>query len=235
MTIRRLSEEGADPFEAELLRSARQDAASATPRRTLAALGLTTAAAAQAAALPRPSFRSWTKLGAAKWGVLTTLVIGGTATFLYQPRSSPPPPSQVAPAPQAAPAPLPVGPIFEAPVVQPAPAPELRSAARPKKQRVLAPSSPDLLSQELALVDRARWQLSQKDVVAAVDTVDVYLGRFPRGRLLAEAELIRIQAVRELAGEATAARMAAEFLRRHPDSPHAPALKRMLADPSPPR
>ncbi|HEY0711497.1 MAG TPA: hypothetical protein VGF45_02410, partial [Polyangia bacterium] len=109
------------------------------------------------------------------------------------------------------------------PRVRPQPVRERKRAAAP-----VPPPSVDVLSEEVRLLDQARWQISQKDGVAAIETVATYLARFPQGRLVLEAEVVRIQAVRMLSGDVAAARMAQAFLRRHPDSAHAPALRRLI-------
>jgi hypothetical protein len=95
-TDRRLIDGGADPFEAELLRSARSDGASATRQRTLAALGLAAGAAAGPAkasaavgsgkgvslsvlkALPTAKLLAWLGVGAVG-GAVTVAVVHSRA------------------------------------------------------------------------------------------------------------------------------------------------------------
>jgi hypothetical protein len=233
MTFPRLSQDGATPFEATLLRAARHDAAGADPRKTLKALGLVSATA-YAGTTVGLGLRRLSKAGATKWG-LVAAVIGGVATVQYVGRPAPPPAEriEIASSPRAEPLLPPPEPIL---VTPPAPRVEVRpTAARPRRrERPVAKSSLDTLAEELALVEKARLQLSQKDGVAAVASVEQYLARFPQGRLLAEAELIRIQAVRSLQGPVAAARLAKAYLRRHPNSPHAPTLERIIQAADPP-
>jgi outer membrane protein assembly factor BamD (BamD/ComL family) len=84
--------------------------------------------------------------------------------------------------------------------------------------------------QEAALLDRARQQLWHRDGEGARRTADSYLARFPHGRLAVEAQVIRVHAAFLTGGPTAAAPLARAFLRLHPDSPHAPAVRRMLTE-----
>jgi outer membrane protein assembly factor BamD (BamD/ComL family) len=96
------------------------------------------------------------------------------------------------------------------------------------KPRPRASAAGDSLLQEVAIVDRARQQLLQEDGVAATQTAESYLARFPTGRLAGEAKVIRIRAALLTGGHAAAAPLAESFLRQHPESPHAPELRKLL-------
>ncbi len=105
-----------------------------------------------------------------------------------------------------------------------------KAAAKPRSPAKTTPApDDDSLLEEASILDRARWQLSQRDGAGARKTAEGYLERFPRGRLAAEAEAVRIHATLLTDGRAAAAPLAQAFLRAHPDSPHAPALRRILA------
>jgi outer membrane protein assembly factor BamD (BamD/ComL family) len=119
-------------------------------------------------------------------------------------------------------------PLGDAPLapVEPAVLPA-RLSRPPLKRR---PASDDSLMAEAALVDRARLQLWRRDGEGARQTADSYLARFPHGRLAAEAQVIRVHAALLTGGPTAAAPLARAFLRLYPDSPHAPAMRRVLTE-----
>jgi outer membrane protein assembly factor BamD (BamD/ComL family) len=95
----------------------------------------------------------------------------------------------------------------------------------------------DPLSEEVSLLDEARRQLVNHDGPAAMRAASTYLTRFPAGRLGDEAQVLRVDAAFLIGGRSASAPLAEAFLREHPDSPHAPALRELLrsaATPSPP-
>ena len=241
----RLSENGADEFEATLLRSARSDGASANRDRTLAALAI-----AGTAAVSGGVGASWAKgtlaaaikrLGSGKWMALVSLGVaaGVVGVAVYMHRSRPVvddhativAPVNVASPSAALPATESPAPALALPPPE-QPAPPSPAAAAPRshvaKPRAKASVAADSLLQEVAIVDRARQQLLQQDGVAATQTAESYLARFPNGRLAGEAKVILIRAALLTGGHAAAAPLAESFLRQHPDSPHAPELRKLL-------
>ncbi|HET6284529.1 MAG TPA: hypothetical protein VFH73_26470 [Polyangia bacterium] len=244
----RLSEDGADEFEAKLLRSARTDGASANRERTLAALAIAGTAAlaggvgaAKAKGVLAGALR---RLGSLKMLAVMSLVVaaGAVGVAAYKRDAGPAAdahamvdraptlqPRNVAGAPALPSATEP--PVPAMPSDRPAlPSP---SVAAPRSRVTKARSRPalataDSLLQEVAILDRARGQLLERDGVAAARTADSYLARFPNGRLAGEAKVIRIRAALLTGGHAAAAPLAESFLRQHPDSPHAPELRKIL-------
>lgn len=119
----------------------------------------------------------------------------------------------LAPAPAATPSPKPAP--LAAEDVPPAPVP---AVARPG--RAPAPTGPraDDLREELAVMQRARAALSQKDASLLWKVLDEHARRFPSGALTQERQAWRAVAACRL-GHADASTRAARFLRAHPDSP----------------
>jgi len=86
------------------------------------------------------------------------------------------------------------------------------------------------LAQELQALRVAREALAAGDGPRALDALDDYATRFPRGHLALEAEVLRIEALSR-AGDASAAARARRFLEAHPQSPYAERL-RVVAGPA---
>lgn len=252
-SLPRLSEDGADEFEARLLRSARSDGASADRERILAALavaGAVTAAGsgglagsvAGAKATPAVIKRLGSLKTLALLGLGVVAGIGGLVLY----RSSGPAEDAVATV--TAPLPLPSSARIAAPVAAAEPPPaEGASPSEPKpasrsgvvrskaKSRRGTAVTGDSLLIEVSIVDRARLQLSKRDGAGARKTAEAYLARFPQGRLAGEAKVIRLRAVLLTHGQAAAAPLAASFLREHPDSPHAAMARGVVEAASPGR
>ncbi|HEY2899271.1 MAG TPA: hypothetical protein VGL59_01760 [Polyangia bacterium] len=244
-TVPRLSEDGADSFETALLRSARADGASANREKTLAALAIACAAGATGATTvvaAQAVIAAGRRMSVLKWALalLGLGVIGGVAgVAVFRHRGAPPTVDRAVFAPVAAPALVPPPALALPLVVAPEPtvaapipgATAERTGARfssTGKTATKASPSADTLLEEVSIVDRARQQLVDGDGIAAAQTARAYLVRFPRGRLAGEAEVIRIRAALLTGGSAVAAPLAAAFLRAHPDSPHAPALRKIV-------
>lgn len=99
------------------------------------------------------------------------------------------------------------------------------SAASRQGQRV-APLS---LDEEIARLELARRSLRAKDGQRALAALD---RATPHVRLLAsEAALLRVEALLLVGRRAEAERLARPFLDRHPSSPHAERLRRLLGQP----
>lgn len=239
----RLSEDGADEFEAKLLQSARTDGASANRERTLAALAIAGTAAlaggAGAAKAKGALAGALRRLGSLKMLAVMSLTVaaGAVGVVAYRRDASPAADDHavvVQPSNVALPPVLPPATEPPAPAVPPDP-PALPSpvVAAPRSHVTKSRSKPataaaDSLLQEVAILDRARGQLLERDGGAAARTAESYLARFPNGRLAGEARVIRIRAALLTGGHAAAAPLAESFLRQHPDSPHAPELRKIL-------
>jgi len=250
-TPSRLSQEGggADSFEAALLRSARNDGASAKRERTLAALAIAGVAGSVAAGTVAGTRSTGAVLQAIKslgW-LKSVAVLGlglgvgggvvGLVAFHHDARRADRTSAAIAlpsvMAPVKEPDDLKPPPLPAAPVSPPA------VAAAPARAQIVGPrghavkaspravGSADSLMEEASLLDRARLLLVQRDGAGALRIADGYLARFPQGRLASEAQVIRIRAALLTGGPAVAAPLARAFLRAHPDSPHAEALRKI--------
>jgi hypothetical protein len=284
-TDRRLLDQGADQFEAALLRSAQRDGASATPERTLIALGAGFAAGGATSAstasatigaskagavatgkatalsalktLPAVKGLAWLGLGAA--GAAVTLAVIHSRSLLspasrLDPASgmiAAPPPRLRSPVPtsnEAAANPEPPALASQSmrvepavsdavpqpdhvrwPVARPTGAQDVASVRRgPDASNRSALAPPDVLLEEVSILDRARLRLSRLDAAGALQDADAYLARFPEGQLAGEAMVIRIRASSISLGRSTAAPLAESFLQQHPDSPYAASLRQMF-------
>jgi hypothetical protein len=104
----------------------------------------------------------------------------------------------------------------------PAPEPP-RPAARPAPSR--AP-----LAGELAVLDAASAAIAAGNSQRGLVLLDAYAKDYPRGRLGLEAEVLRIDALAQSGQADTAAKAAARFVKRHPDSVLALRVRRYLHD-----
>jgi hypothetical protein len=85
------------------------------------------------------------------------------------------------------------------------------------------------LGDEIALLDRASAALQQRAADQALGLLQVYARRFPRGRLVPEAEALQIEAL-GLQGDATRASEAAgHFLHAYPQHPLSQRVQRWVA------
>jgi hypothetical protein len=115
------------------------------------------------------------------------------------------------------------------------PAPPAPSALRsvPAKSRPLPPAPvPSTLEQQLALLERARAQLSSGDSAGALSELDRYAGQ-RGGRLVAEATLLRLQALTRAGRGAEASRMARKFVADNPNDPLAERARSFIQAASP--
>ena len=117
---------------------------------------------------------------------------------------------------------------------QPAEPPVPRALpSAPAKSRPLPPAPvPSTLEQELALLERARAQLSSGDSAAALSELDRYAGQ-RGGRLVAEATLLRLQALTRAGRVAEASRIARKFVADNPNDPLAERARSFIPAPSP--
>jgi len=116
------------------------------------------------------------------------------------PTRAPPPKRANRPEP-AAPAPE----TTEPPVAEAPPAPVQIDARR--------------LAAEVALLDRARGALKRRDLAAAIAVLDEHRRDFHDGALVAEAEVVRLEALIQAQDHAAARLQAQTFLARFPKSP----------------
>ena len=231
MDPERLINESSD-FERELLRAGQSDTMSAESRRAiLGALGVggTLVAAGTIAAGIKASSGK---------GLLTALGIGGISAIgavgvwaglnLSEP-------TKVA-APKVEPRSLPRALVTDAkpkPEVVPPVEVVTPDALEPSKE----PSAPraantasDPLSLELSAIESARAALARRDYARALRLLDDYRKRFPKANLMAEATVLRIEALAASGEKQAAARLGKAFLARDPNGPYARRVRSLIGE-----
>jgi hypothetical protein len=243
---RRLSEVGADDFEHDLILSARRDAPRpAALRRTLASIGVGVSLPLGVATVAEGAVAVPVKLGAValtKW--LATGVALGVATAggakLTERAFVPPPAAVVTTAqPKATPRPEPipsVAPTGEAaravedrtPSAPPA---TVAAVAAPASAPVRAPvASPSAsLPDEVRSLDAARRALSDGDARGALALIRRYEAEFGSGALLPEARVLEVKALLAVGERSRAAAAAQRIIDLDPPSPHAEAVRALVA------
>jgi hypothetical protein len=226
-----MSEDRSSELDALLEAGRREQPSPDARRRTLEQVSKT--------APPRSLARGWPWLAAVAALLAIAVVIVGR----------PPPqaligPEQVhaprPPAPAESPRPPPPLAIEASPVPAPgvdaAPEPaNLESdSSPPSRPRRPDPPRVPSLEAELALLDRARAELARGEPATALSSLDDYDAALKGTRLALEARLLRIQALAAHGKRTEAAKLAREFIARHPDSPLAERA-RAFAHPTPPR
>jgi len=231
---RRLREEGGSAFEQALLDAGASYRSSPAVRaRTLAALGIAgTAALTASTAGGASSAALLTKAGWTK--ILAISGLGMTAAapvgyYAWQKAQAPEPAVVAVAAAPRAQRPTPAA-------VEPPPAPAVTDVA-PEPQRVApAPKveprahSASALAAELGALDAARSRLAAGDAASALALLDDYSRAYPRGRLVLEAEVLRIDALAKSGQMAQAKKRAELFLKRHPKSVLASRVRTYLTD-----
>ena len=85
------------------------------------------------------------------------------------------------------------------------------------------------LEGEVTALDRARSALAAGDAMRALELLVQYEQAFPKGALRPEATYLKIQALSKSGQHEAARELAARFLGKHPSSPHAAQLQRLLS------
>jgi outer membrane biosynthesis protein TonB len=128
----------------------------------------------------------------------------------------PPPPKRVTkPATASVPESPPEPPPSPEPVTEAPAEPPVTEAPAPPPIRVDARR----LAAEVALLDRARGALKRRDTTTALAALDQHRRDFHDGALVAEAEVVRIEALIQAKDHAAARAQAQSFLARFPKSP----------------
>jgi hypothetical protein len=229
---RRLLDEGANGFEARLLRSGRNDAPSAHSRRRIAAalgiggvFGASTIATGASANAP-----GWFTLNTAAIAkVAGGVVAGALAVYGGAQVLAPAKPAPVI----AVQAPRPL-PAKNAPETIVLPAPAEPAPAEPKTATPVEPQErpADTLPLELAALDKARRALASGDAALALARLDEYNKTFPKPRLKAEATVLRIEALAKSGSMPAATRLGREFLKRNPNGPYARRVTSLIGEES---
>lgn len=247
---RRLLDDGADEFEAKLLRAGRADAPTSRNRRRVAAgLGLggilSTSAVAASVKATASGWSSVAASGALRWvggGAVSALAVWAGVTAAspdpVETLETSAPVTSVAPsrAPTAGAAPTsapssPPAPGLTAPAVSAKPL-VAKSALAPRS----APSSTvpqantDSLSAELSALEEARAALGRQGPALALRLLDDYTRRFPKRRLDTEATVLRIEALAMRGDRALASRIGNEFLARQPNGPYARRVSSLIGE-----
>ncbi len=108
-----------------------------------------------------------------------------------------------------------------------------RTAKPPSSNAPTRPSSPVVddrgqLSEELALLERARRSLAEGRSDEARDALKRHREAFPSGALAEEAAVLRIEVLLARGENALAEQAGRDFLDAHPKSPHAPRVRDLL-------
>jgi TolA-binding protein len=232
-----LIEEGASPFEEELLRAGRSDSLSSSGRRRImTGLGIgggllaASTIASGVKATTAKGFFSTVGLGATVGAVGALAVWAGVA--LLSPSELAPIPAKVATttpvAKKAAPVDAPPAPVAEEPVDV---APEPKTQVKPATPTRGAVPNTDSLAEELAAIEDARSALGRRDYAAALRQLDDYTRRFSKRRLDSEATVLRIETLAAKGDREAAARLGKSFLAGHPNGPYARRVRSLVGDP----
>lgn len=223
---RRLREEAESNLELVLLEAGTSYRSSPNARaKTLAALGLAGSAAVSAGAVSAASSSLLSKLSWGKLLVLSSVGAGVLVPVGYMAlhRAHPEANQLVSTAvPAATPEQRAKQPAAEE---EPQPEIEIQPLAALPPLEEEQPSRPqprvapgNALGAELAALDAVRGKLASGDASAALQQLDDYFRAYPRGRLVLEAEVLRIDALSRSGQGELAKQRAESFLRRHPNS-----------------
>lgn len=104
--------------------------------------------------------------------------------------------------------------------------PSPRAEAARRRTSAGAPHS--TLTEEIALLDRAREAIARGSASSALAALDEHDRSFPGAALGPEATVLRVEALSLRGDRAAAARLGRAFLAAHPESPHASRLRSIL-------
>jgi hypothetical protein len=212
--VRWLASQNAPPGAAELL-----SAASAPPPFTDAVRYRLAIGVAKTASVPTVS--AWSSFVAK--GAFIAVIGGGSGYLVHSLASTGPAPLPAPAVAQAAPPPAPEPPPSVVVPVEPLPALQLPTApAAPPKLKL------DPRLEEAELLEKARSLVGSSPAAALKLTAD-HARQFPRGRLVAEADLLAAQALLRLGDVAGAKSRARASLKRYPNGIYARQLSEIAA------
>lgn len=217
--MKRLLDDGGTDFEHSLLSALRDEKPSPElVARMQQGLGLSTAATGTAAAA---SSVGWVKVA------LVGLAAAGLAGVAYVGLRSAQ--SPVAVLPSVKPVPVKV----EAPVTaepKPVSVAELEVAQAedptPSRPRPVASVAPDL-REEIRLLDQARSAVRAGEGSQALALLAKYARRYPRGQFRQEAQVLRVEALKQSGNQQAAVALGKKFVAAHPESPHVERVERV--------
>ncbi len=228
---RRLTEE-VDGLEGSLLRAAKAYRPSERSKQaTLVVVGAAAVAATASTATTATRIAAW-KLGGL--GVLVLVALGGVVYGVSGSRTAPlAKTNSVAVAEPAASVPVVPAPAVPAPAVaieEPIASASVLPATSAPASLALAAPKPSValsLSDEIKILDRARAALGS-DPKGALAALDEHRRLFPKPNLGLEATVIRIDALVQAGQRAAAKVLAKDFLVRHPTSPQAARIRKLV-------
>lgn len=222
--MKRLLDEGGSEFETSLLSALRDEKPSPElVARMQQGLGLSGAASAGTATAAASS-AGWVK--AALVG-LAAVGLAGVGFVALRPAESPVvvlPSVKPVPVKAEAPAaaePKPVS-VSELEVSRPASAEE----QSPVKPRPVASVAPDL-REEIKLLDQARAAVRAGEGSQALALLSKYARRYPRGQFRQEAQVLRVEALKQSGKQQAAVELGKKFVAAHPESPHVERVERV--------
>jgi hypothetical protein len=228
----RLLDEGSTSFESKLLRAGRKDApAPHNRRRIAAALGVGSVFAAGTVATgASASGKTWLGFATAGTARLTAGIAAGALAVYGGVHALGPAPVEPNAKPAATASPPAPRPVVEAAPAPLEPAPVPVETAEPPPRRPTASPVLDTLSEELALLDRARRALAQRDYAGTLAALDDHARRFPKRHLASEATVLRIETLVKSGDVAQATRLGKAFLARQPNGPYAKRVSSLIGD-----
>ena len=215
---RRLRDEADSTVELLLLEAGVNYRSSDNARaKTLAALGLAGSAAVSAGAVSVATSSLLSKAGWTKLLLFSGLgaTVAAPVGYVAWRHAHPHTIAVTAPAAAARPATR-----LIVPPLEPVRSEENRTPtpAAPAPKVEARSTSASALAAELGALDAARTSLSNGDASGALAKLDDYARAYPRGRLVLEAEVLRIDALSKGGQKSQAKRRAEAFLRKHPNS-----------------
>ena len=242
---RRLLQDDVSPFEQELLRSASRDAPSTRSRgRILAELGVGGALAlftSQAGARSAGWLREALRLPGLHWGVGGVLGVAGFVGAYVASSTAKPPPTPERPlsaevAPRPALSPTPSAAISVPALAEEAPETRVEPVTpgpASKRSPVVGRERGGALSDELGALEAARSALSAGSAKRALGLLDDYQQRFKNPHLLAEATVLRIEALVQSGDRARARKLGNQLLAQHPNGPYERRVRSLIAQSTP--
>jgi hypothetical protein len=98
-----------------------------------------------------------------------------------------------------------------------------------RRRGTARPSPASTLAAEVSRLDTARTAIELGDHDGALRMIDAYHASFPAGALAADADVVALEAAAAKHDRAEVARLAAAFLSRYPDDPHAARVRSIAA------
>jgi TolA-binding protein len=213
--MKRLMDEGSTSFEQSLLSAmANERPSPELVARMQQGLGIAASSGAAAAG----GVAGWVKLTVV--GLVAAGLAGVAAVELRSAQAPAVAPPTVKPVPVK----------MEAPVAA-APTPvavtdlALQDDPTPARARPAASGTADL-REEIRMLDQARAAVRAGEANEALALLAKYNRRYPRGQFRQEAQVLRVEALKESGHEEAAVKLGKKFVAQHPESPHVERVER---------